>query len=148
MFEEGHLLCSKQDISCVRSRTSRVFHAGDISCVPNRTSRVFQAGHLLCSKQDISCVPRRTSLVFQAGHLVCSKQDISCVPSRTSPPPQNPHATFERIQPIVPGFSALYPPSWHKSRDDRLNSPKSGASIFRTLNGSKIARIAPISTIF
>ena len=48
----------------------------------------------------------------------------------------------------VPRFSALYPPLWHKSRDDRLNSPKSGASIFRTLNSSKIARIAPISTIF
>ena len=35
-----HLLCSKQDICFV----------------PSKTSPVFQAGHLLCSKQDMSCV--------------------------------------------------------------------------------------------
>ena len=32
--------------------------------------------------------------------------------------------------------------------DDRPNSPKSGMLISKTSNGSKIARIAPISTIF
>ena len=69
VFHAGHLVCSKQDISCV----------------PSRTSRVFQTGHLVCSKQDISCVPRRTSRVLQAGHLLCSKQAISCVPTRTCP---------------------------------------------------------------
>ena len=36
----------------------------------------------------------------------------------------------------------------YKSRDDRPNSPKSGMWISKTSNGSKIARIAPISTIF
>ena len=46
MFQTGHLVCSKQDISCVPRRTSQ-----DISCVPGRTSPVFQAGHFLCSKQ-------------------------------------------------------------------------------------------------
>ena len=65
VFQAGHLVCSKQDISCVRSRTSPVF----------------QAGHLLCSKQDIYCVPSRKSTVFQTGHLLFPKQDISCVPS-------------------------------------------------------------------
>jgi len=35
-----------------------------------------------------------------------------------------------------------------KSWDDRPNSPKSGMQNFRTSNGSKIARMAPISTIF
>ena len=64
MFEERHSLCLKEDIPCVPSRTSRVFHAG----------------HLVCSKQDISCAPSRTSLVFQAGHSLCSKQYIACVP--------------------------------------------------------------------
>ena len=39
---------------------------------------------------------------------------------------ENSLATFGRIQPIVPRFIALYPPLWHKSRDDRLNSPKTG----------------------
>ena len=56
-------------------------------------------------------------------------------------------ATFGRIQPIVPGFIALYPPLWHKSRDDRLNSSKKGVWIFKTSNGLTIARIALISTI-
>ena len=35
-----------------------------------------------------------------------------------------------------------------KSRDDRLSSPKNGMRIFKSSNGSKIARIAPILTIF
>ena len=39
---------------------------------------------------------------------------------------ENALATFWRIQPIVPGFIALYPPLWHKSLEDRPNSPKSG----------------------
>ena len=39
---------------------------------------------------------------------------------------ENSLATFGRIQPIVPGFIALYPPLWHKSLEDRPNSPKSG----------------------
>ena len=70
-----HLVCSKQDISCV----------------PRKTFRVFQAGHLVCSKQDILCVPSRTSPVFQARHflcskqniLLCSKQNIFCVSGKT-----------------------------------------------------------------
>ena len=39
---------------------------------------------------------------------------------------ENSLATFGRIQPIVPGFIALYPPLLHKSLEDRPNSPKSG----------------------
>ena len=59
MFQARHLVCSKQDISCVPRTTFPVFQAGH---------SVFQAGHLVCSTQDISCVPSRTSLLFHAGH--------------------------------------------------------------------------------
>ena len=47
-----------------------------------------------------------------------------------------------------PGESSIRKGFRYKSRDDRPNSPKSGMWIFKTSNGSKIARIAPISTIF
>ena len=43
MFEEGHSLCSRNDIRCVR----------------RRTFLVFEEGHSLCSKKDIPCVRRR-----------------------------------------------------------------------------------------
>ena len=119
MFQAGHLLCSKQDISCVSSRTFPVFHAG----------------LLLCSKQDISYVPSRTSPVFQRGHLghllLHDHQKSTChflVNSADRPG-------------IIPDCGGL----WSESRDDRLNSPKSGVS---ASNGQKIARIAPILTIF
>ena len=58
VFQAGHVLCSKQDIFCI----------------PSRTFLVFQSGHFLCSKQDISCVPGRTFRVFHAGQSLCSKR--------------------------------------------------------------------------
>ena len=101
MFQAGHLLCSKQDISCV----------------PSRTSPVFQAGHLLCSKQDISYVPRRTSLVFKEGHLLWPDDRKSTshflVNSADCPG-------------IIPDRGGL----WSESRDDRPNSQKSGMLCF------------------
>ena len=84
VIQAGHLLCP--------SRTFHVFHAGhllgsrqDISCVPRKTSRVFQvktfpvlhARHLLSPNQEISCVPIKTFL--------CSTQDISSVPINRFP---------------------------------------------------------------
>ena len=46
-----------------------------------------------------------------------------------------------------PGESSFRKGFRYKSWDDRPNSPKSGMWIFKTSNGSKIARIAPILTI-
>ena len=46
---------------------------------------------------------------------------------------ENSLATFGRIQPIVSRFIALYPLLWHKSPDDRPNSPKSGVRNFEIL---------------
>ena len=46
---------------------------------------------------------------------------------------ENSLGPFGRIQPIVLRFIALYPLQWHKSTDDRPNSPKSGVSIFEIL---------------
>ena len=65
--EEGHSLCSKKNILCVR----------------RRTFLVFEEWHSLCSKKDIPCVQRRTFLVFEEGHSLCSRKDIPCVPGRT-----------------------------------------------------------------
>ena len=61
VFEEGHSLCSKKDILCVRSKTFLVF----------------EAGHSLCSKQDIPCVRSRTFLVLRRRHFVCSNHQQS-----------------------------------------------------------------------
>ena len=57
-------------------------------------------------------------------------------------------ATFRRIETNVPGKVRFVKRFRYKSRDDRPKSPKSGMWIFKTSNGSKIARVAPISTIF
>ena len=107
-----------------------------------RTFLVFEAGHSVCSKQDIPCVRSKTFLVFEAGHSLCCEEDISCVPITN-----NAHANFSWIQPIVPGFGRIVI-RFAQTRDDRPNSPKNGVRNFRTSNDSKIARMAPISTIF
>ena len=86
MFEEGHSLCSKDDIVCVR----------------RRTFLEFEEGHSLCLKKDIPCVRSKTFLVLKAGHSLCCEQEISCVPITN-----NAHATFWWIQPIVPGFGRI-----------------------------------------
>ena len=85
LVSSSHILCSKQDIPCVRSKTFPLFHAGhslcskqDIPCVPRKRFPVSQAKHSLCSKQDTPCVPSKTLPVFQAGHCLCSKQDTLC----------------------------------------------------------------------
>ena len=151
VFEEGHSSCSKKNIPCVRRRTFLMFEEGhsvcskkSIPCVRRRTFLVFQAGHLLCSKQDISCVPSRTSHVFQAGHLLCSKQDMSCVQITNIA-----HATFERIKPIVPGYNLIRVGCGANPGTIGLTRPKVAFQRVRpTLNGPKIARMAPISTIF
>ena len=57
--DEGHSLCWKKGIPCVR----------------RGTFFVFEEGHSLCSKEDIPCVPSRTFPVFQPGHVLCSKQE-------------------------------------------------------------------------
>ena len=82
MFEEGHSVCSKQNIPCVPSRKFLVFETKhslwskqDIPCVRSRTFLLFQAGHSLCSKQDIPYVPGRTFLVFEAIHFLCSSEN-------------------------------------------------------------------------
>ena len=91
---------------------------------------MFEAEHSLCSKQNIPCVRSRTFLVLQAGHSLCSKQDISCIRSRT-------FLVFE---------------AW-SSVCSKQDIPCDRSRTFlafeaQTSNGSKIARIAPISTIF
>ena len=137
--EEGHSLCSKRDIPYVRRRTFLVFEEWhslgskkDIPCVRGRTFLVCEERHSLCSKQDNPCVRGRTFLVLRRGHFVCSThQQSTChflVNSADRPG-------------IIPDWGGL----WSESRDDRLNSPKSGGS---ASNGQKLARIAPILTIF
>ena len=119
-------MCSKEDIP----------YEEDIPCVPIRTSPV--------SKQDISCVPSRTSHVFQAGHLLCSTQDMSCVQITNIA-----HTTFERIKPIVPGYNLIRVGCGANPGTIGLTRPKVAFQRVRpTLNGPKIARMAPISTIF
>ena len=51
MFKEGHSLCSKKGIPCVRKKTFLVF----------------EERHSLCSKKNIPCVRTRTFLVFEDG---------------------------------------------------------------------------------
>ena len=73
-----------------------------------------------CVRQDIPCVPSRTCLVFKARHSLCSKKDIPFVRSRTFLVFDARHSVCStQDNPCVPNGS-----------------------------GSKIARMAPISTIF
>ena len=71
----------------------------NISCVRSKTFRVFEAEHSLCSKQNIPRVRSRTFLVIEAGHSLCCEHEISCVPITN-----NAHVILRWIQPIVPGF--------------------------------------------
>ena len=89
--QEGHSLCSKKAIPCVRRMTFFVFEEGhslssrkdipekDIPCFRRRTFLLMEEGYSVCSKQDIPCVPRRTFRVCEAGHSLCCAQEISCV---------------------------------------------------------------------
>ena len=148
----------KQDIPCVQSKSFRVFEAKhflcskqDIPCVRSRTFLVFEAGHSLCSNHDIPCVPSRTFRVFEGWHSLCSKQDIPCV-ARTGHLLGSNHEKctchFSANSADRPGICANYdmePPNpgtigWIRQ--------KSGVWFSKTSNGSKIARIAPILTIF
>ena len=105
---------------------------------------MFEAGHSLCPKKSIPCVQGRTFLVFQAGHLLCSKQDMSCIQITNIA-----HATFERIKPIVPGYNLIRVGCGANPGTIGLTRPKVAFQRVRpTLNGPKIARMAPISTIF
>ena len=96
---------------------------------------VFPAKHLLCSRQEIYCVSNRISTVFQAGHFLCSKQDISCVPRKTFP-------VFHADISCVPSRTCAVFQAGHFlcSTQDNPCVPNG--------NGSKIARMAPISIIF
>ena len=114
----------------------------DIPCVRSKTFPVFEAGHSLCSKQDIPCVRNRTFLVFEAGHSLCCEQKISCVPITN-----NAHAIFWWIQPIVPGFGRIVI-RFAQILGRSAELAKKWRANFRTSNGSKIARIAPIWMIF
>ena len=122
----------------------------DDSSYPNKTIRHFQARGSAVSEQDDSAIPNRTFRGSQAGQRVA------------------PHTGSTKISNFhTPLFAESSQSSWdlcesqsesHKSRDDRLNSSKRGIWIFlmvfaemlpnsKTLNGSEIASIAPISTI-
>ena len=62
--------------------------------------------------------------------------------------PEKPTHHFLKNLDKRPGERSICKGFRYKSWDDRLNSPKSGTRIFQPSNGSKIARMAPISTIF
>ena len=142
MFEEGHSLCSKKDTPCVRGHS--LCSRKDIPCVRRKTFLVFEEGHSVCSKEDIPCVRRRTFLVSKAGHSMCSTQDMSCVPITN-----NAHVSFEQIKPIVPGYVLIGVGCGANLGTIGLTRPKVAFQRVRpTLNGPKIARMAPISTIF
>ena len=89
----------------------------------------------MCFKKDLPYVRNRKFLVFEAGHSLCSNHEKSTC-----------HFLVNSAD--RPRICANPISDSRKSRDDRPNSPKSGVSIFQTSNGLKIARIAPIWTIF
>ena len=95
MFEAGRSLFSKQDISCVPSRTLCVVQAGgnvlarktvlapNISILPLKirhfSSSIFKAHDAMVSSDVVFL----GSMLSPARHFLCSNQDIPCVPSRT-----------------------------------------------------------------
>ena len=99
--------------------------------------------------QDRLSFSSRTIRHFQAGRIVMSKQDDSLFPTETICRCHSP----KMHMPLFGEFGQSSRDSReslsdsHKSQDDRLNSPKSGRWIFKSLTGLKIARMAMILTI-
>ena len=105
---------------CVRRRTFLLFEEGQFI--------VFEEGQSLCSKKDFPCVRRRTFLVFEEGQSLCSKKDIPCVRRRA-------FLVFDE------GHSLC-------SKKDNPCVRRRTFPNRKTCKDSKIARIAPIWTIF
>ena len=143
VFQARHCLRSTQDIPCVPRTTFRVFHARyfvysnqDISCVPSRTFRVFQAGHFLYSHQDTENRRKIKKKIVEIGAILAIFE---------------PFEGWKIHAPLFGEFS-------RSSRDliDQIAKmlggaaeiTKNGMQTFGSSNSSKIARMAPISTIF
>ena len=75
VFKSRGVLCSNQEMSCVRNKRCLVFKSEDFLCSNQETScvqitrcRVFEPRDVLCSNQKISCVQIKTFRVFNSNY--------------------------------------------------------------------------------
>ena len=89
------------------------------------------------------------SMLSQARHFLCSKQDIPCVPSRTRLKNREDGSDFDDFWTKTIAAAQIFfgRPNTH---DPEILATRNTSylTVSKSLNGQKIARMAPILTIF